>query len=206
MKQLTVVIPCRNEVKFIEECIQALFACELPDNMKINVFVVDGLSDDGTRELVQSLIPVYPGLNLVDNQQQLTPYAFNIGIKAGGKADFVQIVGARHILSPNYLLRSYGRLQEDPETWCVGGKIINEYVNQTGATISKAMSTVLGMGIGNFRTLEKSGFTDTVTSPMYPYEVFEKIVTDRCIFGGFAMNIVKSNVEFLRQSCHKDFF
>jgi hypothetical protein len=31
------------------------------------------------------------------------------------------------------------------------------------------------MGLGNFRTLEKSGFTDTVTSPMYPYWVFEKI-------------------------------
>jgi GT2 family glycosyltransferase len=31
------------------------------------------------------------------------------------------------------------------------------------------------MGIGNFRTLNESGFTDTVTSPMYPYWVFDKI-------------------------------
>ena len=37
------------------------------------------------------------------------------------------------------------------------------------------MSVSFGMGLGNFRTLSKSGFTDTVTSPMYPAWVFEKI-------------------------------
>ncbi len=37
------------------------------------------------------------------------------------------------------------------------------------------MGTSLGIGIGNFRTLSASGFTDTVTSPMYPKFVFEKI-------------------------------
>ena len=31
------------------------------------------------------------------------------------------------------------------------------------------------MGIGNFRTLQKSGFTDTVTSPLYPIRVFKTI-------------------------------
>ena len=34
---------------------------------------------------------------------------------------------------------------------------------------SKAISTSFGLGIGNFRTLNKSGFTDAVTSPTYSY-------------------------------------
>ena len=31
------------------------------------------------------------------------------------------------------------------------------------------------MGLGNFRTLSKSAYTDTVTSPMYPKKVFETV-------------------------------
>jgi glycosyltransferase involved in cell wall biosynthesis len=173
--KISVVIPCRNEQEFIEECIHAVYACETPCNSMVHVFVVDGMSDDNTRSVVNDLRGKYPTLHLVDNHRKLTPIAFNLGILTGGEVDFVQIVGARHILSPNYLIRCIQKLQSDDSIWCVGGRIYNEYVNREGANIAKAMSTSLGMGIGNFRTLEKSGFTDTVTSPMYPFHVFEKI-------------------------------
>ena len=175
MNKITIVIPCRNERLYIEECIEAIFKCLLPANFLINVFVVDGMSIDGTREIIEALTEKYDSLFLIDNEKKLTPFAFNLGIKAGGKVDFVQIVGARHILSENYLEKCIQKLTDDASTWCVGGKIVNEYINETGEIISKAMSTTFGMGLGNFRTLEKSGFTDTVTSPMYPYWVFEKI-------------------------------
>ncbi|MFT6923710.1 MAG: GT2 family glycosyltransferase [Crocinitomicaceae bacterium] len=173
--KITVVIPCRNEVNYIEECIDAIFASELPDNCEVSAFIVDGLSDDGTVERIDELSKKYPNLSRVDNEKQLTPFAFNLGIYAGGKVDYVQIVGARHIISKNYLMRCIERLESDSSCWCVGGRIQNEYVNAQGEIISKAMQTAFGMGIGNFRVLKKSGYTDTVTSPMYPYWVFEKI-------------------------------
>lgn len=173
--KISVVIPCRNEVQYIEECIEHIYACQLPANCSMRVFIVDGMSDDGTRQKIATLQQSYGGLELVDNVKQLTPYAFNLGIYAGGKVDIVQIIGARHMVSPNYLLRGIERLQQHPEDWCVGGKIINEYLNEEGEIIAAAMSTTFGMGIGNFRTLDESGYTDTVTSPMYPYHVFEKI-------------------------------
>ena len=173
--KISVVIPCRNERQYIRECVEAIYASQLPVEAEIHVFVVDGMSDDGTRDVVSELKGVYSTLELVDNTMQLTPYAFNLGIHAGGKVDYVQIVGARHILSIDYISTCIQRLQSDLSTWCAGGRIVNEYVNETGRIISKAMSSSFGMGIGNFRTLEKSGFTDTVTSPMYPYRVFEEI-------------------------------
>jgi GT2 family glycosyltransferase len=175
MTQISVVIPCRNERSYIAECIGAIYNCTLPQATEINVFVVDGMSDDGTREVVLELMKTYPSLKLIDNEKQLTPFAFNLGIYAGGKVDYIQIVGARHILSENYLANCLQRFKIDSTVWCIGGKIVNEYMNETGRVISKAMSTAFGMGLGNFRTLEQSGFTDTVTSPMYPYWVFEKI-------------------------------
>lgn len=172
---ISITIPCRNEVNYIAECLQAIYKCSLPENCDISVYVVDGMSDDGTREVVKKLCETYDSLHLIDNEKQLTPYAFNLGIRAGGEVDYVQIIGARHIVSTNYLTKSLEILQGKNDVWCVGGRIINEYVNSTGEIISKAMSTAFGMGIGNFRTLEESGYTDTVTSPMYPFWVFEKI-------------------------------
>ena len=173
--KLTVVIPCRNEKPFIRECVTAIFACDLPEAVQMSVFVVDGMSDDGTIEEIRQLQTEFPGLHMVENKARLTPFAFNLGIYAGGRADYVQIVGARHILSKNYLSRCLEILQQDPAIWCVGGRLINEYLNEAGKIISLAMNTSFGMGLGNFRVLEQSGFTDTVTSPMYPYGVFEKI-------------------------------
>jgi len=173
--KISIVIPCRNEAQYIEECIDAIYSCDLPENTQMQVFVVDGMSNDGTREIVQGIKSKFIGLELVDNTKQLTPFAFNLGIKAGGIVDFVQIIGARHIVSKNYINECIAKLESDNSVWCVGGKILNEFNSEEGELISKAMSTSFGMGIGNFRTLDKSGFTDTVTSPMYPFWVFEKI-------------------------------
>lgn len=173
--KLTVVIPCRNELKYIRSCVEAIYACDLPEGCDMRVFVVDGKSDDGTVAEIDRLAVEFPGLELVVNERQLTPYAFNLGIYAGGKTDYVQIVGARHMLSKNYFAECLSVLQNDPSVWCVGGRIINQFENEQGRIISKAMSTSFGMGLGNFRALKTSGFTDTVTSPMYPYHVFETI-------------------------------
>lgn len=175
MIRLSVIIPCRNEQNYIAECVHAIYASQVPVEVQLSVFVVDGMSDDGTREIVTELQNSYPSLQLIDNTKQLTPYAFNLGIYADPSADYIQIVGARHILSSNYLSECLAQLKKDPDTWCVGGKIINQYINKTGEYVAKAMSTSFGMGLGNFRTLNESGYTDTVTSPMYPMWVFHKI-------------------------------
>ncbi len=175
MKLISVVIPCRNEEKYIEECIRAIYASKIDSEIRFDVYVVDGMSDDSTREIVLNLSKEFHSLQLIDNTKKLTPFAFNLGIHQNSKADFIQIVGARHIISNNYISKSLAILQKDASVWCVGGKIINEYSNETSEVISKAMGSSFGMGIGNFRTLTKSGFTDTVTSPLYPMWVFEKI-------------------------------
>lgn len=173
--KIAVVIPCRNEVKNIEECIRAIYASDLSDDCHLAVNVVDGMSNDGTRELLQSLQQEFPGIQLVNNEKQLTPFAFNLGIYATKDADFYQIIGARQVISSNYLRKAVESLKADPTVWCVGGAVENVYLNEQGRMIAQAMGTAFGMGLGNFRTLEQSSFVDTVGTPMYPAWVFEKI-------------------------------
>ena len=176
MSKIAIIIPCRNECKFISECITEILNSDLDHDDTIEIFIVDGISDDGTREIVYELSNTYTNVNVIDNTHQLTPYAFNLGIIQNFKEfDFFQIIGARHIVSKNYLKVALMTLRNDSKIWCIGGKIINSYTNFLSEVISKCMSTKFGMGIGNFRTLKDSGFTDTVTSPMYPKFVFEEI-------------------------------
>ena len=172
--KVSVVIPCRNEKAFVGRCIEAIYNSELPEHVHIKVIVVDGMSNDGTREELDRLQTIYTSLNVVDNIQQLTPIAFNLGIHYCD-FDFLQIIGARHIITANYISKSIDILINKPEIWCVGGKIKNVFTTEDSQVISEAMSTSFGMGLGNFRTLNESSFTDTVTSPMYPKFVFEKI-------------------------------
>jgi len=172
--KISVVIPCRNESKHIEECIDAIYSSDGLQEVELNVFVVDGMSDDGTREILQRQMTKYNSLHCIDNKAQTTPNAFNLGINEVN-FDYLLIVGARHILSPNYLGLCLKTLVDNSDIWCVGGQLKYEFTTEKSWIISKAMSTSFGMGIGNFRTLNKSGFTDTVTSPMYPKHVFEQI-------------------------------
>jgi GT2 family glycosyltransferase len=172
--KISVIVPCRNEEAHIEECIDAIYSSILVSSQELYVTIVDGLSDDGTRELISELKKKYNTLQLVDNKKQLTPYAFNLGIN-NLKADFYQIVGARQILSPNYLSKSIEILVNNNSIWCVGGNVENIYLNEIGEIISKGMSTSFGMGLGNFCVLENSCFVDTVGTPMYPGWVFDRI-------------------------------
>lgn len=173
--KIAVIIPCRNEQNNIEECINAIYSSEIPNDWQLNVFVVDGKSNDGTIKLLERLQQLHSTLQIIINVHQITPKAFNLGIHEGNGCDYVQIIGARQIISADYVRNAVEKLENDKSIWCIGGRVENVYQNYEGRVIANAMSTSLGMGLGNFRTISKSGFVDTVGTPMYPYWVFEKI-------------------------------
>jgi glycosyltransferase involved in cell wall biosynthesis len=170
---ISVVIPCRNEEKNIAECVEAIYNAELAGDT-LEVLVIDGMSTDGTINELENLKKKYPQLRVIFNPKQVTPVAFNLGIKES-KGDFIQIIGARQIISKNYLRDAKKSLTDNPEIWCVGGIVNNVYQSKEGERIGMAMSSSFGVGGGNFRVLKKSEFTDTVGTPMYPRIVFEKI-------------------------------
>lgn len=52
---VSVIMPVRNEAKFIESSLSAVLAQDYPSHL-LEILVVDGLSNDGTRAVVQSFI------------------------------------------------------------------------------------------------------------------------------------------------------
>jgi GT2 family glycosyltransferase len=170
---ISAVIPCRNEERNIRECIEAIYASEL-DGDDIEVLVIDGMSTDATPREVNKLQSLYPNLRLIPNVRQITPVAFNIGIRES-RGEYIQIVGARQIISRDYLKEAMRVLRSDPQIWCVGGRVVNAYQDENSEIIGLAMASPFGVGAGNFRTLRESGYVDTVGTPMYRRSVFERI-------------------------------
>lgn len=168
---ISVVIPCRNEQRYIAACVESIFAS---DYSNVEVLVVDGMSDDGTREVLQSLKSRFANFKVVDNPQKVTPAAFNLGIK-NSNGEFVQIVGSRNVLDKKYLSTLLSALKSDANLGCVGGDCQHVYENEEARFISLAMESKFGVGGGNFRTMKSDAFVDTVGVPMFPRQIFESI-------------------------------
>lgn len=141
----------------------------------IDVYVSDGMSDDGTRSIIKTLSSNHPNVHLLDNEKRTTPYALNLGIKAAKGFDVLIILGAHAKIASDYIQLCVDNLKKDATAGCVGGLL--ESVNEDSAseTIAFAMSSSFGVGNAHFRTGTKEGYVDTVAFGAYRKEVFDKI-------------------------------
>lgn len=170
-KKVSVAIPCRNEVASISACVESILASDYPE---LDITVVDGMSDDGTREVLQELSEKYPNVKMVDNPEQLTPYAFNYGVK-NSDGFYLQIVGSRNNLAKDYISKLVEVLENDIEISCVGGDYQHSFETSTSKYIAWAMECKFGVGGDNYRIKKKSCYVDTVGVPMYRRSIFNEI-------------------------------
>ena len=77
---ITILVPCRNEVRYIDGCLLSILANTYDTNL-MEVLVIDGLSDDGTRKEVERIAADHPSVRMVDNPKRTTPAALNVGIQ-----------------------------------------------------------------------------------------------------------------------------
>ena len=82
MVDISVIIPTRNEEKFIENCIKSLLNCRSikSDSFNVQFIIVDGMSTDKTIEIIEKK---FSNLNIkiFKNPNLYQSYAMNIGIK-----------------------------------------------------------------------------------------------------------------------------
>jgi len=69
---VSVVVPCRNERLHIEETLQSILS-QRGVAGGYEVLVVDGQSDDGTRDVLRRLQASHPSLRVVDNPPASPP-------------------------------------------------------------------------------------------------------------------------------------
>ena len=76
--KLSVICPVYNEEKYITKILD-FFVNSLP--LEKELIVIDGQSDDRTREIVSEYVVKYDNIRLIDNPKRFVPHALNIAIK-----------------------------------------------------------------------------------------------------------------------------
>lgn len=180
---ISVVIPCRNEKKYIVECLQSLLNQELSRD-EYEIIVVDGLSDDGTREILFQFEKQYSMIHVIDNELKITPIAMNLGIR-NARGENIAICGSHTKYDYKFLSSALKLLQDHSEAGCVGGPIFSVGENDFAKTVAYAMSSNIGVGNAKHRFPDYEGYAEMACFPIYRKTVFEKI-------GYFDENLVRN--------------
>ena len=173
-KSISVIIPCRNEEKFIGACLDSVLNFDFPTD-DVEVLVVDGMSTDRTREIVVSYVENNSAVKLIQNPGKIAPSGLNIGIRNSVGEIIVRIDA--HSDYPKTYITDCIRLLETTGAGNAGGIVVT-VPNGSGAwavPISAVTSHKFGVGNGAFRVGGKPGFVDTVPFGVFPREVFAKV-------------------------------
>ena len=71
---VSVIMPIRNEAGFIERAIESVLDSDYPHD-KMEVIVVDGCSDDGTKSIIQKMAVRNSRIRLLDNPARIQAVA-----------------------------------------------------------------------------------------------------------------------------------
>ncbi|MEP6687707.1 MAG: glycosyltransferase family 2 protein [Gemmatimonadales bacterium] len=171
---VSIVVPCRNERDHIGPCLASILENDYPADRR-EIVVVDGMSDDGTRDRIREVTARHPDVRMLDNPARLTPAALNLGI-AETSGEVVVRMDA-HGRYPRHYIRRLVETLVTSEADNVGG-LFHTIPGGPGAVaeaIAIGMTHPFGVGNARFRT----GITAPTWVDTVPYGCFRRSLFDR---------------------------
>lgn len=180
---ITILLPIRNEEKYIGNCLNSVLNQEqVQDEMEI--LVIDGMSEDKTREIVAGYQKSNPNIRLIDNPQKIVPAALNSGILQA-RGEFILRVDGHCVVAPNYVANIIQHLQRD-DVDGVGGNFHSIGEDLLSSVIALATSSRFGVGNSAHRTeTGQTMWVDTAGYTAYPRSTIRK-------FGLFDEELVRN--------------
>jgi succinoglycan biosynthesis protein ExoA len=174
---VSVILPIRNEARFIRECLEAVIAQDYQGPLA-EIIVIDGMSEDGTQDILTQMSATDSRLRIIHNAARIVPVAMNLGIRQA-KGEVLVRVDGHAVVPPDYVrLCVEWLLKEKVE--CVGGAVESVGTNYVGAAIAAAMSSPFGVGGFSFRTAGEQATPISVET--VPFGAFRREVFDRVGF------------------------
>lgn len=169
---VSVIIPMRNEEENIIRCLQSVVDQEYPKDL-MEVLVVDGMSEDSSREIVSDIAKRSRFVTLLHNPKQVKAAALNKGI-AESSGQLILPVDAHCFIDPDYINECVNALQQTGAA-NVGGVVLPIGTSFVQQAIGLCMSSFFGIGSSRFHDRENGFYTDTVSFGTYRREIFEEI-------------------------------
>src|SRR5256886_3349417 len=182
---VSIVVPCRNEAEYIGPMLDSMLANAYPRD-RLEVLIVDGMSDDGTRAVITDYASRYPMIQLLDNPERTTPHALNLGI-ARARGRIIMRMDAHAAYPTNYIADLVDCMERTGAD-SVGASWRTQPGDTTimARAIAAAVAHPFGMGNAQYRlgtTRERD--VDTLQCGSYRRDVFERL-------GPFDEDLVRS--------------
>ena len=143
--KVTLLIVVRNERHYIKSSLNSLIHQTYPREL-VDIVIVDGMSNDGTREYLAAQVAELRGKNvtitLLDNEKRTLACGWNIGIQHA-TGDVICRIDAHSEIGSDYIQQGINSLlNEDLEmVACVGGILKNKGIGFLGELISCLFSS-----------------------------------------------------------------
>ncbi len=171
---VSVVIPIRNEEKFIGKCLDS-FLPQIKGRDDIEILCINGRSTDKTQEVIDKYSKRNDRIKCIDNPDKIASTGLNIAISKSC-AKYIMVVGCHAEYAPNYIAKCLEVIQRTNAEQ-VGGYLKTRPGQNTkiGNAIASATSCIFGIGNSRFRMEGPEQEVETVPFGMYRSEVFGEI-------------------------------
>ncbi len=147
---VSIVIPCRNEARYVGACLDSILATDYPEGA-FEVIVADGMSDDGTRDVLARYASRDARVTVIDNPKRVTPCGMNLAIREA-RGEIIVRMDVHADYPVEYLSRLV-RAQEETGAENVGTLVRTLPADETpmARAIATGLSHRLGVGNSHFR-------------------------------------------------------
>jgi glycosyltransferase involved in cell wall biosynthesis len=165
-ESISIIIPCRNEAGCIAEVLDSILAQDL-EGFTWEVLIADGMSNDGTREILGRYSRREPRIRVIDNFRRAVPCGLNAAIREA-RGEIILRMDAHTSYAPDYVRRCVETLLETGAA-NVGGPARTKPRGYWGRAIAAAYHSPLACGGARFHNPDYEGWADTV-----PYGCWRK--------------------------------
>jgi glycosyltransferase involved in cell wall biosynthesis len=170
--KVSVILPCRNEAGYIENCINSILAQEPPAG-GFEIIVADGVSTDGTREFLQRTSASNPQVKFLNNPGRIVSTGLNAALRAA-RGEVIIRMDAHTVYAPDYICRCLEALHQTGAD-NVGGPMRTTATSYRERAIQAVFHSPFAVGGARSHDPDFEGYVDTVIYGCWKKQIFNRV-------------------------------
>lgn len=164
--QVSIIVACRNEIDHIHGFLDSLLSQDMK-GLSWEAVIADGMSNDGTRQILADYAQRCPQLDVIDNPGRIVSTGLNAAIRAA-RGQIIIRMDAHTSYASDYC-RQCAEILERTGADNVGGPARTLAVGTRARAIAAAFHSRFSTGGARFHDVNYEGWADTV-----PYGCWRK--------------------------------
>src|SRR5579863_185052 len=186
---ISVIVPCRNEIREIRVFLDCVLRQELGE-LAMEVLIADGMSDDGTRAVLDEFQERFENVRVLDNPEKIVSTGMNRAIREA-RGEIIIRMDAHTLYAPDYV-RTCVEVLKETGAGNVGGPALTRAEGYVAEAIAHAFHTPFASGGAKYRDPRYEGRVDTVSYGCWRKSTLEAI-------GFFDENLVRGEDDDLNR-------